>query len=75
MKDLSVIYLQQEETDTRRTWNVNKVYDTDILYIKVAIVESEIRCIHNDMAGFSKSIFAVSLDGAKRLKKLLRKTQ
>ena len=31
-------------------------------------MESEISCAHVDMAGFEKSVFQVTLDGAKRLK-------
>ncbi len=71
MKEPNIIYLQHEETDCGRTWCKDKINDDDTMYIKAGIVESEIRCIHNDMGGFEKSHFAISVDGAKRLKRHL----
>jgi len=79
MKTPDFIYLQKVEADylddyydeyTGVTWCQDKINDDDIGYIRADIVESEINCAHVDIDGFDKSVFKITLDGAKRLKRI-----
>ena len=73
MKDPEIIYLQREEDETfGRTWCEDKIYDDDMQYIRADIVRSEISCRHCDMSGFEKSVYGMSLDGVKRIMRVLR---